>query len=146
MPSYTVLDFVHNAAWLSAEDLYQSTFHVTGRPTGEIRLKRGKLLVTPKDINAVLSPFSTCCSSKECIQKWQEDLTPEVARAIVTTERNAYAEMGETARRVHYMTWLSHLRVPQYVTMTGGKNVLQGEHTYGYPNHVGALSLQLLQC
>lgn len=45
----------------------------------------------------------------------------------MVTERNAYAQMGETARRIHYMAWLRHLRVPQYATTTGNKKVLKGE-------------------
>ena len=57
------------------------------------------------------------------------DLGPKVAEAVVATERNAYAEMDETARRVHYMTWLKHLKVTQYATTAGNNKVLKGEES-----------------
>jgi hypothetical protein len=114
--------------------VYQSTTH--GKPNVEVTHARAKQLITPEDIEKVLSGHATCCDTGNCIQLWRRDLGDDIARAVVTTERNAFAQMGETARRVHYMTWLQHLRVPQYSTTSGNKKLLRGKDAETLPKAV----------
>jgi hypothetical protein len=107
------------------EALYQTTTHGKPRPTATT--KRSAELVTEGAIDLLLESEPICCSTGKCLKLWMADLDAEKVRAIITTERGAYASMGETARRVHYMTWLKQLRVPQYATSPSGKKVLTGE-------------------
>jgi hypothetical protein len=110
------------------ENIYQSTAH--GQQRSKPATKRGERLVSKKDIAKVFDGNTKCCESGHCLSLWMDDMEREEAEAIVATERGAYAAMGETARRVHYMKWLKQIRVPQYTTSINGKKVLTGEELH----------------
>lgn len=106
------------------EHLYGGTIH--GKPLIEVKGLRAQRLISKEDIDELIHPKAKCCNGN-CISLWKDDLPDDELRAIITTERNAFAKMSEPVRRLHYMTFLKQLLVPIYATVSTNKKVLTGE-------------------
>jgi hypothetical protein len=107
----------------TAEELYKT--RIVGPRHKTVQGKRAAKLVLDASIQKVIDN-PVCCSSGQCLKKWIEDHGDEVAKAVIATERGAYAAMSETARRVGCMKMLQALRVPVMETTPDGQKIVTG--------------------
>lgn len=103
-------------------ELYQT--EVTGITGPTVCGKRAKRVVKEECIEEVLHPLTMCCNEK-CISLWKEKLGTNLSRAIISTERHAYAAMGEVARQHHYGNLVRSLLRIKTATATNGSGVIQ---------------------
>lgn len=107
------------------ERVYQT--EVTGVIGRLVVGKRGALVTRPDQVDRVMHPLAYCCEGW-CVMRWKEELGPTVAKAIVCTERHAYAAMCETSRQEHYQRVLRDLlRFRTGVATNGEGTVRTGE-------------------
>lgn len=104
------------------ENLYAT--EVTGVIGPLVVGKRGQLVTRPDQIQKALHPLCYCCEGW-CLGKWKEELGPSLSRAIITTERTAYASMCETSRQHHYQVLLRGLLRYKTGVATTGEGVVR---------------------
>lgn len=114
--------------------LYQT--EVTGTVGLTVVGKRAEKILTSEDIARVLSPLAVCCKSK-CLSNWKKELKPELSKAIVTTERRAYAAMGELSRQQHYSAVIRSLLRYKTGTANNGEGVVVTGEYIGMKGQMG---------
>ena len=104
------------------ESLYQT--EVTGVIGRLVSGKRGEMVTRRDQVDRVMHPLAYCCEGW-CLMRWKEELGPNMSRAIVCTERHAYAAMCETSRQEHYQRVLRDLLRYRTGVATNGEGIVR---------------------